>query len=770
MNDNFKNIINGESKLVDSIISLMFHSKKDEARRLLMLLNEIIDFYLSKKNDDTHFPIVHIPNCPEWAEAVFTEFLVLKLALSYNDEELLKLKALKRKEVYLTSNNKKANIRMLEYRRYVSKICKTEIPTTSYTGKNLLFVPLQILNASRGNKNEYLSELTGGYNNLNSESNLTICTEIGQKEIDEITYDNEKLGDSISNIFIIYRNSEQCNSLTKQGIERAGLNNVKNCFIFIFSSKPQCLYKTRARMITLGHSKFECLATEKEALNNDNFITLTEKESLSLFKKSFITQHVFIDDDQFYYNGMIGEYVGTADFPILERNHLSLCLSETMCDVYLKKAKANFEGMDDEFSLSMEYQKEIAQNVIIPRILEFIGNENRVAFVLPHDVSKQEKDCIKLIFGDGRALRFYVLSHLSPKNGEVAIKEKCIVNLTYRGHFANTLYHKYPNSFDPYILKSDQRILDIVHGFAFNNIREWDLYDYKKLLFQYTDNAFRRHYSLTLPKPERPLSVKENYDVEPDETQSRRNNVQSHTITFVDGEKVTILDSDLLISLLGEEAVICKFSELTKDLSSLQGVRIQKLSDLDEVLKAFMEKKTKRANQRVQTLRTYYVKIGRLSIEDESSGDTIWNILLRKKVNLLGVDVVYNELMSPLSERERISLVAFKVWYAPHNSMLLPLMKKTQKRLIEYLELPAKYLDAMRAIKRSAKANSKAANQMIDRFMMDFLFNEITNEKFEEFKESPINESLQIVSISDFDALIELIKEKIQLKEVANNC
>ena len=67
-------------------------------------------------------------------------------------------------------------------------------------------------------KNEYLSDLSGGYNNLDSDSNLTICTEIGQKEIDDITYDNEPLGESISNLFVIYRNNEQCNSLTKSGI------------------------------------------------------------------------------------------------------------------------------------------------------------------------------------------------------------------------------------------------------------------------------------------------------------------------------------------------------------------------------------------------------------------------------------------------------------------------------------------------------------------------------------------------------------------------
>lgn len=113
MNDNFKNIVNKGSELVDAIISLMVHSQKSNARRLLLLLNEIIDFYLSRKDEDIHFPIVHIPNCPDWAEYVFVEYLVLKLALSYNDENINKLKALKKAPIMLATNDNRFNNRLL---------------------------------------------------------------------------------------------------------------------------------------------------------------------------------------------------------------------------------------------------------------------------------------------------------------------------------------------------------------------------------------------------------------------------------------------------------------------------------------------------------------------------------------------------------------------------------------------------------------------------------------------------------------------------------
>lgn len=255
--------------------------------------------------------------------------------------------------------------------------------------------------------------------------------------------------------------------------------------------------------------------------------------------------------------------------------------------------------------------------------------------------------------------------------------------------------------------------------------------------------------------------------MEPDETQTRSNSTQTNSIIFSDGEKISVLDTELIIYEKDSVIAIEKFSELKEHLENLNGVKLQKLSALDEVIEEFMEQKSQRANEKVQVLRAYYLSRGRLSKDDEQSDNTIWNILLRKKVEAMGEQKVYDELMEPLNDRERISLNAFHAWHSSESKMLLPLVRRTQKRLIEYLDLSLKYLDAMRAIKRATKANSKANNQMIDHFMMDYLFSEITDEMFDEFEESPINESLQIHNIKDLEALVELIKEKIDLKTIA---
>lgn len=53
--------------------------------------------------------------------------------------------------------------------------------------------------------------------------------------------------------------------------------------------------------------------------------------------------------------------------------------------------------MNDELAISLGYQQEISNNQIIPQILKFIGDDTRIAFILPHDTTKQEKDGLKAI-------------------------------------------------------------------------------------------------------------------------------------------------------------------------------------------------------------------------------------------------------------------------------------------------------------------------------------------------------------------------------------
>lgn len=94
MKRTFVELINEESSVVDSIIKIMAHTKKEDARRFLTLVNAIIDYYLCKPKNEENvtYPIIYIPFASSWAREVLVKFLILKLSLCYNSDLRAKLK------------------------------------------------------------------------------------------------------------------------------------------------------------------------------------------------------------------------------------------------------------------------------------------------------------------------------------------------------------------------------------------------------------------------------------------------------------------------------------------------------------------------------------------------------------------------------------------------------------------------------------------------------------------------------------------------------
>lgn len=762
MNDNFIKLVTGESAAVSEISSVMAHGKAQEAKLMLNYLNSVIDYYLERKDGGLRFPVVHIPNAPDWAESVFAEFLVLKMALSYGGDVISRLKAEKANNTIYTSGDTRKDKAVDNYRTYIKKIVRAGIPGMSLEGKNLMFCEEKVLNATRGNRNVHLETVIGGFNKLRNEAPLSVCSGIGRKEIDKETYDDEAFGDTIKNLFVFYRNASRYKWMNGPGIRQAGMPNVRNCFVFLFSPRPQRLYRTRERMVGFGHDKFEMLP-EKEALRNKDFITLTEEESLYLFGREHVSQHVFIPDNQLMFNELIGSYVNSCQYPVLERNHLSLCLTLQLCDDYLKKAMESApEELPSDTAMSMEYQLDVSKEDVIPRIREFIGEGRRVAFILPHDASRKEKEALAGLFGNRRKISFYSFSDMKPKKGKIMIKESCIISLTYRGHFAGSPFHRYPNSLDPYIVNEGQRILEIIHGFAFNSVREWDMYEYRKLLALSLNSEFRKERGYALEQPTKPTVEKAEYDSEPDA--EGRGAVPRHSVIFEDKTRTSVLDTDLIICGPKSGMRIMRVSDATDEYDTLEGMEIQKLSDLDDIVKIFMENQDTKGRQSIESLRKYFVSAGRITEKEAASGNTIWNILLRHKVEAEGEQAVYDEIMKPFEHK--ISLTAFRRWHDPDDSMILPRDKKTQRRLMECLGLTDSYLFAMRAVKRAAVSDTRGRNETIDRFMLSYLLEDITPELFEEFRESSVNESFQIQDQGDLEAFVSSLREEIRLKKV----
>ena len=144
------------------------------------------------------------------------------------------------------------------------------------------------------------------------------------------------------------------------------------------------------------------------------------------------------------------------------------------------------------------------------------------------------------------------------------------------------------------------------------------------------------------------------------------------------------------------------------------------------------------------------------------------SISLWKKVEQKSQIQVYDEIMATLKESDKVQFNAFLRWINKSNSMMLPLQKATQKRLMEYLGLSPAYLQVMRSKKMTEINKTRKNNNMLDSFLADYLLTDIDEDTFEDFKNAPINEILRYERISDLKALVELLNENINLKKVVS--
>ncbi len=760
--EKLKKLVDGESPEVDFVIGAMFHTKKKEARRFLMLVNSIVDYYLRRlEGDKVIFPIVYIPNTPVWGREVLLKFLIIKLALYFNAETRNRWRQSNARTNELRTEKDIKEFKKYKgpFKQYSNRILKQL--SESYLGvdghKNLIFCRDTDLVVSRTDKHKFITEFYGDTDDVCSDDNLTICHNISARDIMQRVKQTET-ETNIDNIFVLYTNNEYCNSLTEANLSRI-MGKIKNCFVFYLSQDPLRLHHTYKRKIELG--KKLPMLLEKEARTNKHFITLTENESLYLFNRETRQEHVCKDDDQFLFKDLIDTLYEQSEHPILERTHLSLCLDKEQDGIYSEYLRHNNSEYNQDQHLSIQYQIEFAESDILPEIRNFLSDSPTVGVILPYDATKEEKAMFKRLFPNCRRISFYNLQALKRVKGKNKIKESRVVNFVYRPHYAGTPFHKYPNSFDPFIPNPGQRILEVINGFVFADMYARDKYKYENVLCDLLDSEYRQTNLDILERPTKPEGdVYEETEFDDERPSSRP--IRSFKITFADGHNESIQETELVIVSNDSYNYVCRMRELEET-----DVALQKLSEVEDVLETFMEDKVKDANKEERTFRRHFCNEGKITEEEYNSGEFLWKILLRHRVEAAGSASVYNDIMP--NTDNRVSEVAFKNWYSAESAMILPRDRKNQIRLMEYLGLKEiKYLTYIRSIKRAAIRDTKQSNSMKDRFMLNYLFQDIDEDKFHDFFESDINDILRLDTKEDLEALLVIIKEKVKPVKVTS--
>ena len=794
----FENIANISSAEVDSIINAMVHTQKETARRFINVMNSIVDYYLNRKREDGEicFPIIYVPHVPEWAREVWLKFLILKLSLYYNDDnrDILKRRAASMRNIVLRT--KEDEKYMKQYTVPCAKYIREALSniTNIYSGekghKNMIFCGEGDLQVSRADKHKFISEFYGEIDNIFTDKNLIMCHNLDADDIrDELReHKSEDEYVMVDNLFVFYTNNDKVNSLEESSLERwnrAYKMGLKNCFVFAFSKKPFHLRHSINKGIVFCR-KFPMLS-EKDFYQYPHYITFDEDESNYMFGRSNSFEHIFVQDNQLLFTDIIGSLLDESEYRIQERNRFSLCLSDNLASLYSNYLHKSYPDYNDEdYQMSIEWQLEKAKKEIKPIIHSCIikeklirsktrdefGDKLKIAIVLDKSIDLAMRKALTMClqeYSPRLEVKYYDYSALKPINGNNAIKENRVIVLQYRPHYVRDSYAKYPNSFDPIPVRKDQFIHDIIQGVAFNDMYEWDKYDYDKIKADLLDTELRNNL---FGKPVRPIKPTVRRTKGENEFSDERS--VSKAIVYVrgefdDGNRFNIPETDYVIYEIDNGMPqIARLSELKKQELLHRIKKLQKLDDVAEELRIFIDTRTQTDSEHEKVIREMQYKKGKITKEERDSNIILWKILLYKKIEEIGLDSAYNTVMKGLKESNRIKKSQFCHWADLDSDMILPLQKVCQQKLFEFLGfgLVSPYLSIMRSKKAATKNGTRRFNSMMDHFLQDTLLVDVDEDLFEEYKDSDINDLLNLQNVGDLATLQSLLRNEIKMNNV----
>jgi hypothetical protein len=203
-----------------------------------------------------------------------------------------------------------------------------------------------------------------------------------------------------------------------------------------------------------------------------------------------------------------------------------------------------------------------------------------------------------------------------------------------------------------------------------------------------------------------------------------------------------------------------------KDFPFEEGIQIQMLDELVDKIKDNLIKKTDsdlKSEGYIRRESAYG-----LTEDQIQSPIELWKILLKRKVEDMGIKAAYEEVFP--NEKE-ISLRGFEKWIDFDYPMILPRSRKSQNNLLKFLgfQLGSPYHRIILTKKLLNNNRTRLLNSQIESLLQSILtVNTIHNEDFDELLEehSEILTLLEVNSASEVNILVSLLD--ISLKTVKN--
>lgn len=795
LHDNFRRKLEQESPEFVAIMTILtpVNPFAEKGRKLLCIVNHIIDYYILREvesNNDIKMPIVYFPLCEKWAQVLCEEFVSIKMSLLWGEGTRTGLITSFKCKPYIfvpEGANKKeqaALTKQFRFKRDVSKVMAEDVIGYPSKEKEKCFL------YSRYIANEYqlTSKTKGHYHfsydligpTFDTEKSMILLGENEKDVYDAIEKNDGKV--KIPNVFLFLqkdldgRNTKLCMQMQRSTINEYNEDyaaGIKNVFFFAFSQKPYRLQ----RIFETKHNLVERLQREKVAQTRD-FISFTNDEMDYVFDRQQSDVHcinVPYDTDSEEHQFKLAFDLILQDLPheVKLRNELAVCFTKRQQelikeDILEQNPEANVEYID--YFLQVLYNK--MRNELTPQLIEWI-NFNQIAVVLDYNVDSKYKIQLKefLEYECGAiSITFYTFKNFKAyKNNKIfvnSIKENRILVLSMLNHCTGRNWAIYPNSFDHYHLNGSQSVLQVNNLLVFDPRFSWYQYRYieqQKLLL---NSDFRIKYvKSNIVFPTKPTNVGSEPKDDEDEQNLRNRQLGReqvrYTISFAQRQHRTLDEDELILckNMDSNELEICKISDLYDMFDESQHWEVQPLVDFHQPLEVFVDTVERRMGDGEVVIRNNPKY--NLTESEKKSKREMWKILLYHKVNILGEQNVYNEIMQPLLPMERIQLNSFRRWLDQSETAILPRSRRMQRRVIEeYLEIESIYTRMLRLRKSRTSTNTEGKNTIFRIFLTHCLL-EPNFQKAYESLSNEVKDYLNIAESEDIKAIIDLIKEEI---------
>lgn len=791
LHDNFIKTAKQESHefkaLLNILSSLNLHTK--EGRKLLCVLNNIIDYYINREveySDDVKMPIVYFPLCEDWAQMLCEEFVALKMSLLWGKSTRTNiLSSYKSKPfIYLPEKvNKKereACSKHFRFKRDVAKYLTDDILDMPSNANEKCFFYSRTLSdeykLSLKTKGHYhfIQDVVG--DSFSTEKSLIILNGDEDEVYKKIEQNDGRF--KIPHIFLFLqknidgRNIQLCMKMQRSTIKEynedydAGIHNV---IAFLFSQKPYRLQ----RIYENKHSLVERWQREKFAETRD-FISFTKVEMDYLFERQepcidFYELGCEINAEEYQIKNTFDFMIQDIAHEVKLRNELAICFT----DQSLSKIKEEILNLNSEVNEEYtDYYLQLIHNKYKTELTEILYNWikfHEIAVVLDYNIDVYYKKQLKFFLQSkcgASSVNFYTFKNFKAhKDGLVflnSIHEQKILVLSMLNHCTGRSWAIYPNSFDQYHLNPGQSVLQINNKIVFDPRYSWYSYRYEEQLRLLLNSNYRVRYvknGIQLPDKPIKIGIEPKEDEDEQNVRDRQSGVEQNRVKVSFGPRQhKVLDEyDFVLCKYMDEISICTILDVLRDFEDPTVISIQPLTDFYQPLEDLLDNEERRAGEGELMIRNNPKYC--LTDEEKLSSREMWKILLGHRVAQYGEQVVYNDIMKPLLPAERIQFISFKRWLDTSENSVLPRSRRMQKRVIEeYLQIEGLYTRMLRHRKSRISTNTEGKNIIFRTFLIHCLLETDMKKAYKELSNEFLD-YLNIGSENDIKIILDLIKD-----------